>query len=307
MSPVSRLSKLFGSSAARPVARKARLGVEALGDRVVPSVSFDEYVASHTLTVTGTDQSNTVAIRNDGDGNLTVTGDGVTRTFAHITHLDVRTLKGADTVTYTQGSAGHEADTHRSFYLDADLGGPYGDTDTAGERFTADVFGDVGVYRDGAWQARTLSLDVSGDRGADRFDFRFHDTDVHRGSTLDVTAAGGRGDNAVTLDMDGEVDGKVALDITTLNGDDSIAVTILLDAGSTGKVGDSGLFSAAAVRSDAGNDHLLFAVRQAAGSHARVYALEDGGISPPMWPDNDSGQHTANVRTAWLEHDTVIT
>jgi hypothetical protein len=305
MSRLCRLCKPFGSSAARPAARTARLGVQALGDRLVPSATFTENLTAHTVTVTAApgQHNDTVAVTNDGDGNLTVTADGVTRTFAHVSRLEVFTDNGADTVTYTQGSAGHEADTHRSFTLWVELTGTGGDE--ANDRFTADVFGDVGKYRNGVWEPKVLSLNVEGGWGDDRIDFHFHDTDVHAGSTLKVYAYGDDGFDAITLDMDGEVDGKVALNIRGGVSDDSIAVNLLLDAGSTGSVGDAN--TPARVRGDEYSDHLLFAVRQAAGSHARVFALVDGGLGFLGWPDDNYGQHTANVRTAWLQHDTVIT
>ena len=88
---MSRLSKLFRSPA-RP-AGKARLGVEALDGRLMPSVTFSEDTSSHTVEVQASaNQNNTITIRNDGDGNLTIVADGTTRQFPHVVGLNVAGL-----------------------------------------------------------------------------------------------------------------------------------------------------------------------------------------------------------------------
>jgi hypothetical protein len=298
---VSRLRKLFGSSAARPAARKARLGVEALGDRLVPSATFTEDTGTHSLTVTaGAHQNNTVTIRNDGDGNLKITADGASRSFTHIKDLLVVTGDGKDTVTYNQGVAGQEADVTRSFRLSVFLG-------DGNDRFTANVFGDVGFRQDGVIQPRDLAFVVDGDSGADRIDFNLHDADVTSGSILQVIAGGSFGNDNMTLDSDGEVDGRFLLRMFGDNDNDTIAVNVLLDADSGGLVEDgrAGQNGPASVSGDLGDDTLRFAVRQAAGSHAGVNAVVDGGFGFGL-PDHDVGRHTTNVRTAFLEEDIAI-
>ena len=303
---MSRLSKLFRSSPIRPSARKTRLGVEVLGDRVVPSVTMNEDASDHSLTITtGLHQNNTVTIRNDGVGNLTVTGDGVTRHFAGVQWVQVSTGDLRDTVTYNQGTAGHEVDTRRSFELDVSLGSRFDATDQ--DRFTANVFGDVGFRQNGVLRERSLYFNVAGTAGADRVDFNFNDTDIHEGSSLGIDVHGLDGNDNITVDMDGELDGSLRIGVTGDNGDDTIAVNFLLDAGSTGSVGDDSLTGPirANVRGDLGNDNLRFAIRQAAGSHAAVHATLDGGFGFGF-PDLDIGRHTANVHTAFLEQDIVI-
>ena len=299
---MSRFRKLFGSSAARPAARKARLGVEALGDRLVPSATFTEDTGTHSLTVTaGAHQNNTVTIRNDGDGNLKITVDGASRSFTHIKDVLVVTDDGKDTVTYNQGVAGPEADVTRSFTLGVALG-------AGNDRFTANVFGDVGFRQNGVLQPRNLAFVVDGDFGADRIDFNLHDADVTSGSVLEVIAGGSFGNDNMTLDSDGEVDGRFLLRMFGDNDNDTIAVNILLDADSGGLVegGRADLQNgAAAISGDLGDDTLRFAVRQAAGSHAGVNAIVDGGFGFGL-PDHDVGRHTTNVRTAFLEEDIAI-
>jgi hypothetical protein len=299
---MSRFARLFRSAATPTPARKARLGVEALDARLVPSVTFNENTSTHSLTVTGVgSQNHTVTIRNDGDGNLTITADGQTRTFPHITSLLVVGGAGKDTVTYNQGSAGHEADTTRSFGLGVAL-------KEGNDHFTANVFGDVGFRQNGVIQPRDLSFIVDGDFGADRIDFNLEDADVTSGSILEVIAGGSFGNDNMTLELDGEVDGKFLLRMFGDNDNDTIAVNVLLDADSGGLLegGRSDIQNGAAVvQGDLGDDTLKFAVRHQAGSHAGVNAVVDGGFGFGL-PDHDVGRHTANVRSAFLEQDIVI-
>ena len=291
---MSRLSKLFGSPA-RP-ARKARLGVESFDDRLVPSVTFSENTSAHTVEVVASDnQNNTITIRNDGDGNLQIVADGVTRNFSHVVSLNVDTGNGRDTVTYNQGSSTAAADLHRSFALEVDFMVGVFSEDHNRDRFTANVFGNVGYY-DGTMRPRALEMVVYGGGGKDLIDFNFHDTDVRNGSTLSVLAFGMGGKDTITLDSDGEVDGEYTFRIEGLDGNDAVKANILLDTGSNGKLHGnvSGWF---------GSDNLRLAVRHQTGSNAVVDAIVDGGLS---LFDNDVGRHTSNVRTSWLEQDISI-
>ena len=296
---MSRLSKLFGSPA-RP-ARKARLGVEALDGRVLPSVTFTEHPSDHSLSVVAAaGQNNTITIRNNGNGHLTIVADGTTRTFTQIDSLDVKTGDGSDTVTYNQGTSTQQAHLFRSFALSVDLGSGLFDG-SAANHFTANVFGNVGyISMDGSAEARSLSFDIWGGNGADRIDFNFNHTKVRAGSELEVRAYGFGGNDNITLDSDGEVDGVVFFTLQGGDGNDTVAANVLLSAGSTGSVGDS---REANVRGDGGTDTVTLAVRQQTGSHADVNAVLDGGFS---FGDNDVGRHATNVRTAWLEHDIVV-
>jgi hypothetical protein len=294
---VTRLRKLFRSPA-RP-ARKARLGVEALGDRLVPSATFTEH-PDHTLdVVAAAHQNNTITIRNDGDGNLRIVADGATRHFTHIEGVHVNAGDGTDTVTYNQGSATQAVNTRRSFGMTVNLADSFLDN-SATNTFTANVFGDVGFFQQGTVHARELEFAVFGGAKADRIDFNFHDTDVRAGSTLRAFATGLGGNDNITLDSDGDVDGDFLLDLEGFDGNDTVAANVLLDDGSTGSVGGR---SEAIVRGDVGDDTVRLAVRQQAGSHAEVNAVVDGGFN---LFDHDVGRHTANVRTAFLEQDITV-
>ena len=298
---MSGLSKLFRKSATRPTARRARLGVEAMGDRVVPSVTFTENPGENSLTiVAAANQNNTITIRNDGAGNLTVSADGVTRNFTQIEFVDVETGNGQDTVTYNQGTATQSANITRSFNLDVDLGSSLFDG-SAANTFRANVFGDVGFVQNGTVRARDLSFDIWGGNGGDRLDFNFNDTDVRAGSELFIFAIGFGGADNITLDSDGEVDGNMFFTLQGWGGNDTIAANVLLDAGSTGLLGREG--TAANIRGDEDSDNLRLAVRQQAGSQAEVDAALNGGFS---LFDNDIGRHTTNVSTSFLEQDIVI-
>jgi hypothetical protein len=297
---MSRLSKLFRSSA-RP-ARKARLGVEALDGRLLPSVTFVETPSTHSLSVTaGEHQNNTITIRNDGNGNLTIVADGATRTFTQVESVFVNTKDGKDTVTYNQGTSTQSANLRRNFGLRVDLGYLFDGNDA--DKFTANVFGDVGFFNSQGVHARSLGFEVNGGADADRIDFNFHDTDVRTGSSLGIAANGVNGNDNITVDYDGELDGTLDLDVRAGNlyggfDNDTVAVNLLLDAGSTGLVAGNGGSGPAIVTGDLGDDTLRFAITQAAGSHATINALLDGGFNAF---DHDVGSHTSNVQTANLE------
>jgi hypothetical protein len=287
----------------KPLSKSVRLGVESLSDRLVPSVTFTEHPDTHSLNVVAASgQNNTITIRNDGDGNLRITADGVTRDFTGVESLFVNTGNGRDQVTYRQGTATQEADIVRSFDLRVDLG--YMTSSNDFDRFTANVFGDVG-------QNRRFGLEVNGGAAADVIDLNLNDTDVATGATLDIDAEGLNGNDTITIDMDGELDGTLLLyakggHIYGGADNDTVAVNILLDAGSTGSVGGTNetvYGGAAVVWGDLGNDNLRFAIRHQTGSNAEVNAVLDGGFN---LFDNDVGRHTTNVRTTFLEQDIVI-
>ena len=301
-----RLSNLFRPSAARPAARQARLGVEALSERLVPSVTFHEDAPTHTVILNAAaHQNNTVAIRNDGNGGLTITADGVTRTFTGVKELDVATGDGADTVTYAQGTAGQAANLRRDFALIVGLGANAAGTT---DRFTATVFGDVGFFQDGAFQPEKLKFGVRGEDGHDRIAINVnHDTDVRPGSQLDIAVDGGGGNDNLTVDYDGRLDGRLRLLAIGDGGNDLVAANLHLDAGSGGSVrGFPDAGDVATVRGDLGNDAVTLAVRVDPGAAPQVAALVDGGFGFGF-PDHDVGRHTANVATAFLEQDILVT
>jgi hypothetical protein len=292
----------------------ARLNVEALDSRIVPSVTFQEDTSSNRLTLTAAqNQNNTITIVNNGNGGLRVTADGVVRNFTGIVGVNVATGNGADTVTYNQGSSTTAVNLRRDLTLNVELGDNASGTM---DRFTANVFGDIGFLQNGAWQARSLGLLIHGNAfddflqgdGNDRIDINVnHDTDVRPGSQLFLRLHGDGGNDNITLDYDGEMDGRLDLSSSGADGNDTIAVNLHFDAGSNGRLlnTDNPEGQKASVRGDAGNDTLRFAVRQAAGATAEVSAVLDGGFGFG-WPDNDIGRHTTNVQTLWLEQDIVI-
>jgi hypothetical protein len=304
---MSRLSKLFRPS--RPAARKTRLGVEALDGRLLPSVVFSENPGNHAVSVVAGDhQDNIIVVFNDGNGNLDIAADGAVRHFTAVESLFVESKDGRDVVTYNQGTFDHAANTRRSFDLKVVLGYPLDSNDA--DKFTANVFGNVGFVQGGAVHARELGFEVSGGADADRIDFNLHDTDViGQGSALKIDINGFGGNDNITVDMDGEVDGTLFLNVhggdAILGGFDKdiVHVNVHLDSGSTGAVKGDGPTGAAIVTGDLGDDDLRFAVSQAAGSHTTVNALLDGGFN---LFDHDVGRHTANVRVANLEQDLVV-
>lgn len=276
---------------------------EALEDRLTPSVTFIEDTATHLLTVNASwGQNNNITIVNNGDGDLTITADGTTRNFTNVTELRVNTYEGTDTVTYNQGTAASEVDIRRNFKLRVDLGD---NLSGSMDRFTANVFGDVGFFNDGAWQARSLDFHVFGGGGADRIDINADaDVDVRDRSSLRFDLHGDGGNDSITIDHDGRVDGTILLEAAGENDNDTVNVNLHLDTGSSGEV--RGIANGPArVRGDLGDDILIFAVRLADNTTAGVDAEIDGGFNWG-WPDNDVGRHTNNVRSAYLEQDFII-
>jgi hypothetical protein len=149
---------------------------------------------------------------------------------------------------------------------------------------------------------------VNGEGGADVIDINLTDVDVGQFSTVRVLVDGKDGNDNITVDTDGDVDGQLLFQVFGDNDNDTIAVNVLLDNGSTGVVqsGRSDIHGGAAlVEGNLGDDTLRFAVRQEAGSAAEVKAIVDGGFGFG-WPDHDVGRHTSNVQTVWLEEDIVI-
>jgi hypothetical protein len=278
-----------------------------MGDRLVPSATFHEFnnTPNHVVVVTAANhQNNTITVSNDGDGNLRITADGVTRNFTAVNNVFVNAGDGTDTVTYNQGTSAHSANLTRDLFVHVDLSSNASGVD----RFTANVFGNVGFVQDGEVQKRTLGFIVNGGGGRDRIAINAnHDTDVLAGSTLFLRANGGDANDQITVDYAGDLDGTLDLIAAGEGGNDVVAVNARLDAGSSGRVvstDDDGHLGSALVRGDLGNDSVTFAVRVAAGATAGVDAVLDGGFG--FFLDNDTGRHTANVRTAFLEHDLVI-
>src|SRR5262249_32620961 len=205
--------------------KRFRPALEVMGDRLVPSVSFSEFHvgSSHHVIINGTNgQKHTVTNANDGQGNIRVTADGVVRNFTAVTNVFYNGADRVDTVTYNQGTSTQGADNNSDFFLHVGLGANRSGTT---DRFTANVFGDV---------KHTLGLIVDGGAGRDRIDINAnHDTDVSAGAKLIVRVLGEGGNDNITIDYDGELDGK--LDLLASGGDDNdlIAANVNLDAGST--------------------------------------------------------------------------
>jgi hypothetical protein len=272
-------------------------------------VTFTPNPGNHSLSVVAGDhQNNTVTIRNDGDGNLRVVADGVTRTFSHVESVFVNTKDGKDTVTYNQGTSTHHADLRRNFRLNVDLGSQFDSNDA--DHFTATVYGNVGFVQDGVQQARFMSFHINGGADRDVIAMNFNDTDLIRGSVLTVNADGSSGDDDIRVYYAGQVEATSQLRIGVHGGGilagfdhDTIGISVFLQDGSAGVVAGDGPGGSAVVTGDLGDDHLYFAVFQEPGSHADVNALIDGGFN---LGDADVGRHTANVRTTNVEQDFVV-
>jgi hypothetical protein len=252
---------------------------------------------THDIEVTASlHQNNNITIDNDGKGGITITADGTVRNFTGVHHVTVDTLDGNDRVTYNQGRSGHTANLKEPFVLDVGLG-------DGNDKFTANVFGNVGFADADGLHNVALDFAVFGGSGNDTIAINAnHDTDIRSGSIMRLDLVGGFGNDKVTVDYRGELDGRLAMNASGGFGNDVMFARMKLDDGSTGII--NGLNGGSAtLRGDFENDNLTFKVNQASGAHGQVDALIDGGIS---LFDNDVGHRTANVRSQFLEHDFVV-
>lgn len=285
---------------------RIRPTLESLGERVVPSASFNLSNDNHTLVITAGDhQNNNIAIVNNGDGDLTIRADGEVERFFDINFLFVNTGDRTDNVTYSQGSSTQFANVTRDLFVHVNLGdNASGTTD----RFTADIFGNVGNFQDGVLSKHTLGFFVNGNQGHDRIVINAnHDTDVRSGSSLILHVNGDDGNDSISVNYRGEMDGKLDLIVAGNNGNDAISVNARLDAGSTGSVLSAdadGNTGKATVRGDLGNDNLTFAIRQSTGATASVSAELDGGFG--FFLDHDIGHETSNVHVDNIEQNFPI-
>ncbi|HVK15118.1 MAG TPA: hypothetical protein VM597_40640 [Gemmataceae bacterium] len=228
--------------------KRSPLRVELLTDRVVPSVTVVQ--EGTTLTVTGDQQANDIAITDGGTAaGLTVTVDG---TDYPVTG-DVETIliigrSGGDTVSYEleEGFAG----TTRT--IEAELGNGH-------DTFAANL--DVGIDA-----ASWLTFRVNGGNGKDDLSVAGAG-DAALAGNLVVELDGGNGKDVLDLSWEGLVTGSIDLTADGGNGVDTITGDVT-DAGATASV-------KALVLGGGGKDDLTLSV--VGDAAATVDATIDGG------------------------------
>jgi len=193
--------------------------VEAREERWVPAVTA-HVDAFGTLTVTGDDDANAVAIIDNGtnaNGNIRVKGDGVNFTFANrtVTRVNVNTLGDNDVVVY-QLSADLQAGAQRT--VNVNLG-------SDDDAFIANVVGDIQA-------GANLQFFAKGPTGRDGIVLNaFKEVDVAAGARLGFQAFGledrdflrafyaGRNQGTVDLRLNGGDDSDDVRAIATLRTD----------------------------------------------------------------------------------------
>jgi hypothetical protein len=276
--------------------------VEALGARYVPSCTFTFNPVTATLTITGSNQRNTIDIEDDGTNNagaVTVTCDGTTLFTSgptagvnQVHSINVSTLNGKkDSVIYNlngnmvannrslnvtfgsgkqdQFTANLNGNLVNSFLLLQITGG------SGGDRFSTNVNGSL-------QGASFLGLLEKGGSGADSINVTANNSiNIGPLAQLTVVADGGAGNDQVKVDYEGQMQGALFFDAFGGAGKDKVAATLTFDGISNGLLfgpisANSGK-AAAQVRGGGGKDQLSFEVDLSGILKAASAAEVDGG------------------------------
>jgi hypothetical protein len=237
------------------------LGFELLEGRDCPAI----FVFGGVMAVVGTSAADTVTITDDGDGTVTATLNGTTRTASDVRIVAVSTLGGDDTVGYTLTGT----QSGRSAVAVSTGGGNDSVTLDAG-----DVGGRFSFAASGGAGSDTMTATVGG---------------VAPGGRAAVVLDGGRGSDFIDLGATGVIDGTLATRLTGSFGADTIDGAIDVAAGSTGRV-------SATVAGGLEDDTLGLAVTGAGlDGLSSLHAVMDGGAG------TDTGTATDNVNLVSIE------
>jgi hypothetical protein len=179
--------------------------LEVMENRWCPSVSIQ--ANGPELRIEGNDAANVVSITDNGQGQVTVTADGRTATFAGISQVRVETRGGTDTVDYTlTGSTTAE----RRVRIDLGAGADTATVRANGVRLGADA--EIEVNGNGGHDTITADFAVEVDG---RFRFRLdggygNDTvaanvalAADSTGTVEALVKGNEGDDRLTLMVTG--------------------------------------------------------------------------------------------------------
>jgi hypothetical protein len=275
--------------------------VEALGARYVPSCTFTFNPVTATLTITGSNQRNTIDIEDDGTNNagaVTVTCDGSTLFTSgptagvnQVHTINISTLNKRDSVTYNLNGAmisnnrdlnvtfgaGHQdqftanlnGNLVNAFLLLNITGGSGGDT------YHTNVNGSLNG-------ASFLGLLEKGGSGADTINIEANNS-VNIGplAQLTVEVDGGAGNDQIKVDYEGQMQGALFFDAAGSAGKDKIAATLTFDGLSNGllfgPVSANTGKAAAQVRGGGGKDRLSLEVDLSGLLKPASAAEVDGG------------------------------
>jgi hypothetical protein len=197
---------------AKPFGPHRRLQVESLEDRSLPASGVSSVLSRGVLTVTGTDAADKITIRQTAAHNVSVIGNGVTRSFSGVNSVSVDGRGGNDTITMDT----RYTDAHRITPLNATLNGGAGNDTLIGGSGNDTLNGGAGTNKlDGGAGKNALTggtgtggvttvlnrgvLSITGTNAADKVTIR--QTAAH---TVSVNANGGTktfgGVNSVRVD-----------------------------------------------------------------------------------------------------------
>lgn len=247
------------------------LRLESLEDRCCPS---SVSVIGHTMYILGDAGANTVSIQDNGRGTITASIDSHTRTANNINNIIVNTKGGNDTVNYTLSgqlqrsenlslnlgdgndtanlnfSAGQANANLRVNVLggagDDRVTATFGRFDHSNLSFRSDLGSGndaCDVTMSGALVNRShVNFNVAGGLGNDTIAFHANASpvDVEALSSLYFRIWGGRGQDNVSLDYQGRVNGKLNMLIDGQQDVDTLTANVTLNSGSTGQC-DTGI------------------------------------------------------------------
>jgi hypothetical protein len=189
------------------------LRLEDLEAREVPATHVS--VVGHTLLVTGDGKADTVQIKDNGQGTLTVDAGAKHLVAKDIHHVLIATGGGDDKVTYTLTGALKTAE-----HIDAFLG-PGADAGTFDFKAGVAAGGHLGLNLHGGAGKDALKVDVGG---------------VAKGGSAAFNVHGGEGKDGVYFHAVGDVGGRLVGTVHGDGGDDTLDVVSKAKEVGAGKV-----------------------------------------------------------------------
>jgi hypothetical protein len=243
------------------LSRRVALECDQLEGRDCPAV----LVFGGIMAVFGTAGADTVAITDDGAGNLTVNLNGEERTASGIQAVTVLTFGGSDDISYTLEG---DQTGRRGVLIDAGSG------DDLVALEAGAIGGQFVFAARGSSGADTLTATVGG---------------VAEGAVAAIGLDGGFGDDTVVASAAGEYDGDFGLALSGGFGNDTITAGVDVAPDSTGRV-------AAVALGGFGDDNLTLNVTgDGVEELAELIAVINGG------PGTDTGESTDNVTQISIE------
>lgn len=260
--------------------------LENLEDRTTPAVTISPN--GNVLNISSNAASDTVRIRDNGNGNLNVTFPNGSFSGVNFQRININMGNGNDRVFYNQ--TGNRV---RNMLLNVNLG-------NGNDLFTGDIRGNINA-------GRSLHIIVNGSTGADGIDLTANqNVNILAGGSFRADLFGGDDTDRVDFNYQGAIQGTLAYTVDGQGGNDSgtafLRATIRANAGSTG------LINPGQVLGGLGDDNLAhFVFKLNPADPLLVNATVDGG--PGLFfflAGNDVATRTVNVTSINNETNFVI-